>query len=490
MKRSVFHRVLSLLLFLMSVVNISVVADRLRAGDIDRNGRIDASDALLVLQSSVKLFELMQEEVALVDVDISGKVDATDALLILQYSVGLIDRFENESIFESRPAPTLTLIENGSSRYGIVAVSNEVAPLAEALRTELSAAYGIELPLSTGINGASILLVIGDTALGTHSYAFSVQGEALTIHASDAEAMSYALGTFVTTYVKPQKETGILSLPTTELPSRCGDTPFALAEAITAELTIQAKHKKVFDYGKKTIGKTTFGTAQGICTDGEALYFTIRNSDDSSGIVVKTDMKGNELNVSAPVDLGHANDMTYDSLHHRLVIAHGSSQKNTVDGNDNGRRLSFLDADTLRLLYTKKNVLPKGYAAGAITYLAATDTYFISRGGSAFRLANITTDYQITGLLNPGRASREAEGSTSYVAQGMGTDGRYIYFPMSGETDNILVVYTLDAQYVQTISIPTEMESESLCFVGDNMYICYNSGGAVIGKLLFTATYE
>lgn len=63
-------------------------------GDINADGDVNASDALLALQKSVRLisFELRESEMA--DVDLNGSIDASDALKILQKSVGLISSFE------------------------------------------------------------------------------------------------------------------------------------------------------------------------------------------------------------------------------------------------------------------------------------------------------------------------------------------------------------------------------------------------------------
>lgn len=59
-------------------------------GDINDDGSIDASDALLALQHSVKLITLSESEFLVANVDASDTVDASDALLILQASVKLI----------------------------------------------------------------------------------------------------------------------------------------------------------------------------------------------------------------------------------------------------------------------------------------------------------------------------------------------------------------------------------------------------------------
>ncbi len=76
-------------------------------GDVDGNGRIDSTDARLVLQYAVKKIPPMALEkpltgtgqngaglnMTLADVDGSGKIDSTDARLILQYAVKKITRF-------------------------------------------------------------------------------------------------------------------------------------------------------------------------------------------------------------------------------------------------------------------------------------------------------------------------------------------------------------------------------------------------------------
>ena len=59
-------------------------------GDINNDTKIDASDALMALQSSVALITLTEDQTLAANVDANDKVDASDALLILQCSVDLI----------------------------------------------------------------------------------------------------------------------------------------------------------------------------------------------------------------------------------------------------------------------------------------------------------------------------------------------------------------------------------------------------------------
>ncbi|MBE6767299.1 MAG: hypothetical protein E7549_00125 [Ruminococcaceae bacterium] len=62
-------------------------------GDVDGNGKIDSTDARLVLQYAVKKVGASALDVDLADVDGNGKVDSTDARLILQYAVKKINAF-------------------------------------------------------------------------------------------------------------------------------------------------------------------------------------------------------------------------------------------------------------------------------------------------------------------------------------------------------------------------------------------------------------
>ena len=60
-------------------------------GDVDANGRVDADDALMALQSSVRKFTITDEDFAAADVNADGKITAVDALRILQCAVGIIN---------------------------------------------------------------------------------------------------------------------------------------------------------------------------------------------------------------------------------------------------------------------------------------------------------------------------------------------------------------------------------------------------------------
>jgi len=62
-------------------------------GDVDGNGKVDSTDARMVLQYAVGKIDGSALNIAPADVDGSGKIDSTDARLILQYAVKKIDTF-------------------------------------------------------------------------------------------------------------------------------------------------------------------------------------------------------------------------------------------------------------------------------------------------------------------------------------------------------------------------------------------------------------
>lgn len=67
--------------------------DTVMMGDVNADGYVDASDALLVLKHSAKLQILDEEQQVRANVVAGDAIDAGDALEILKYAAGLIDSF-------------------------------------------------------------------------------------------------------------------------------------------------------------------------------------------------------------------------------------------------------------------------------------------------------------------------------------------------------------------------------------------------------------
>ena len=212
--------------------------------------------------------------------------------------------------------------------------------------------------------------------------------------------------------------------------------------------------------------------AQGAASDGRFFYFVNRKSDESVSAVYKYNMTTKTAVArSTGFYAGHCNDMTYDSVKKRLVIAHGQSE---------GKILTPVDAATL----TPQPNVTISVGSGAITYNATHGKYAISQGGKTF--------YVTDGDFKVELSKTRTDVSNGYTAQGMGSDDYYVYFPMSGSKDNALVVYDWEGKYVTTLTIPLTLESESMFYAAGVYYVNFYSKGAQLYRIdpVFSYTYS
>ena len=93
-------------------------------GDVNRDHKITAVDALYVLKQAVPVipsirFKGICQSAWVNDVNADGFINAYDALMILQYAIGKIDSFERSPTmpkpFEPRPTPGFPYPQSASS---------------------------------------------------------------------------------------------------------------------------------------------------------------------------------------------------------------------------------------------------------------------------------------------------------------------------------------------------------------------------------------
>lgn len=228
----------------------------------------------------------------------------------------------------------------------------------------------------------------------------------------------------------------------------------------------------VFDRVATVKARNGFQGTQGSATDGRYFYVSLYRKANGveTDIIVKKDVStSEEVAVSEELPLDHCNDICYDSLRKRLVVA------NMKDG-----KLTFVDPGTLAVTGTAVFGSGNPYA---IAYNEKRDRYAVAAGG---RICITDGDFNILSTI-------EMAPNSNYVGQGMDADDDYIYMPMSpsqGITrDNIIIVYSWDTGYKKTAHMRTESESETLMNFGGRKFVTFNGTVVNISEYRFVAVY-
>lgn len=217
--------------------------------------------------------------------------------------------------------------------------------------------------------------------------------------------------------------------------------------------------------------------AQGAASDGKHFYFLNRSTEDGQSIVYKYDMSSLSLvGKSRIFNAGHANDATFDFGKNRFIAAHGHSE---------GKILTPLNPETLQVLPN----IDITVGSGAIAYSKGKGQFAISQGGKTLYVTD--NDFNVL-------SSYTRTDNSPYLAQGMGCDDMYVYFPMSprnGKTDNVLVTYDWAGNYIMDIHIPMSLESESMFYSAGSYYVNFYPGskkGAALYRVdpVYNYTYS
>lgn len=320
----------------------------------------------------------------------------------------------------------------------------------------------------------AVTFLIGDTPydetakvkefLPANSYAVQVIGRKIVIIGSDDTLTVKALKEFCDKVLNNPERAKLTVLPEDSFTVTL-DKPYSIGNMVADGLTPTADYAEILHSPKQG----QYSISQGAASDGTYVYIALRNSDDTGVVIVKHRLDdGSFVAVSPVLQLGHANDMTYNTEKNLLVVAHGQKQ---------GKILTLVNPDTLEFIEDVN--IEKG--SGAITYNPVTNSYAISQGGKSLHMLDADLQYV---------TSYERTKLSGSTAQGMGSDESYIYFPMSGSGQNILDTFDWDGNRICQVILPTPHESESLFYVNGRHFVSFNYDGGTVYEIFFRCVME
>ena len=301
-----------------------------------------------------------------------------------------------------------------------------------------------------------------------NGFKIAFQGGKFVIAGTDDTWTAVALYEFEKRILKSSKylKDGTLEIPSNYSLSQSHDDPQTMARLLQGGFTQFTLKTEIV---MSCAGEGVIKVAQGAASDGNHVYFVLRNSGDSQAMVFKYDMAtGQQLAKSAVFNGGHCNDMTLNTRTSTLYVVHGSAAPKVLTPIAAGNLSIGLD----------KSI---SVGTGAITYNAQRNCYAVSQGGNNLVLCD-------AGFKKAQSFTRTDD--TGYTAQGMGSDDYFVYFPMSSSTDNILVAYDWNGRYVATIKVNLAYESESMFYAAGNYYVNFHSGGAQLYKITPELSYN
>ncbi len=247
---------------------------------------------------------------------------------------------------------------------------------------------------------------------------------------------------------------------------------------------------------EKDAGLSGYGVVQGACTDGKYAYFAAMSG---GATILKYDINTWELVRSERIsNVGHGNDMAYNSDEHVLVIANNAPYYNivTLVNPDNLKVIKDVELKQTVKEKTKnketgkeeEKEVEKELDIYSIAYNAARKQYVVGISGG-YDFALLDKDF---------KPVKKFEGfNTGFTRQGCDCDENYIYFVQSGG-NNILVIYDYDGKRVSTIPMSNTDEVENIFHVGNTFYTSmYYYGNTLhrIGfsdktRIAYTVTYD
>ncbi len=213
---------------------------------------------------------------------------------------------------------------------------------------------------------------------------------------------------------------------------------------------------------------------QGSCSDGNYVY-VLKCDDGGDDVrearVVKIDPETWEVeDVSEPLKLGHANDLTYNPKTGLLYAVHMGGCYTTIN------------PSTLKVVAANVN-LNKGFFG--LAYDEYNGRYALAKQGQA--------QCNFALMVYNGSLSFVSEFETvrlGYTAQGIFCDDQYIYYTQSGDSSrgtggsNIVTVHTWDGNRVCILYINDSSEIESMFWYNGAFYACFQGSKDCVKQLV------
>ena len=245
------------------------------------------------------------------------------------------------------------------------------------------------------------------------------------------------------------------------LPALCAAEGVKIAEVQKDKQYVVELEKVQHLYPPAEKGKRYYTVAQGCATDGKYGYFITLYKIVNKAAIWKVDLSDwSVTDIVFGLPLDHGNDAAYNSKKHQLVVVNNAPNYDT---------LTIVNPDTLEVI---EQIKP-GFDSYAISYNAAKDQYLIGISGS---FDSLITDGEFNIIKRiPGR-------DTGIVKQGMDSDDTYIYFPQWNDADdtNYIVVYDWDGSYINTLTVDSFYEIESMFNVDGEIYIAFAGSGCYV----------
>lgn len=259
--------------------------------------------------------------------------------------------------------------------------------------------------------------------------------------------------------------------------------------ASTTAIKFNNKTRNLYIAAGQAINTSGYSVIQGGCTDGTYMYYVMENQKKERCKIAKVRRSdGKVIKVSAAMNIGHGNGLTYNSKAKELVAIHNKPYK---------KRVSRINPSTLKIIKSKdvepgkslygdgvhrSNVADKlsgidGYISAS--YISSRNQFaFLTRGSCSEIL--ITDDafkplYMIT--LNKKKAA-------DYYYQDVYLTKDYILVAQSGNInlsrtykscDNPLFVYDYSGRYLGRLTVKSRYELENVCTAGGMLYYSFHT---------------